>query len=350
MAKKAVVDKKKDVRPRGPNALGDLVISGNQLGVGVTENLSTLTVRARNHFQLTGTVTTTQGSDTVTGTGTLFLSELLPGDRISIPDTDPQSSGAATVIAIASNTSLTLDHPFPFDETNETAIARPSLARFDDQAGNQSVIINDKGFTAIGTIAPRAVLDVVGKDNDFSDPQYGGCPVAIRAHSNEQNDAWNLVLSYGTAAESPGVALWAGDGTGGYPALNFDFHDGTGAIGNSIRMDINGVESNGAVVVSPTVVTTNYAAASNDQYIYANAAGGAITVTLPVFANNHGKVLWIFKVDSVNTVSIAPSSGDHINGATTNLAINTQWSGIKLVAVTNGTNFNTWVATGLPAL
>lgn len=339
----------KDPHRPVPNPTGDLIISGTQFGIGTTDNLSTLTVRSRAQFNLTGTVTVTQGSATVTGTGTLFLSELLPGDRISVPDTDPQTSQAATVIAIASNTSLTVDQEFLSDDTDAAAVARPSLARFDDQGGSQRVIINDKGFTAIGTLAAQAVLHVEAKDDDFSDPQYGECPVAIRSHSDEQSDAWNLVLSYGTTNGNPGVALWTGDGVGGYPALNFDFHDDGGSVGASVRMDINGIESNGSLIVSPTVITTNYSVASNDQYIYADASGGAITITLPNFADNHGKVLWIFKVDSVNTVTIAPHSGDTINGSTNSLTITTQWAGIKLVAVTNGTTFNTWVATGLPA-
>jgi hypothetical protein len=343
-------DKVKDKGRPVPNPTGDLVISGTQFGIGTTDNLSTFTVQSRAHVNLTGTVSTTQGSTAVTGTGTLFLSELQLGDRISTPDTDPQSSQAGTVIAIASNTALTVDVPMMYNSTNAAAVCRPSLARFDDQGATPRVIVNDKGFTGIGTIAPQAVLQVNGTDSDFSDPQYGECPVTFRSHVDQQNDSWNLVLSYGTANGNPGAALWTGDGAGGYPELNFDFHDENGQVAPSVRLDINGIQANGAVVVAPTVITANYTVASNDQYVYADATGGAITVTLPTFADNHGKVLWIFKVDNVNAVTIAPGSGDNINGATSSVAINTQWAGIKLVAVTNGTTFNTWVATGLPAL
>ena len=65
-----------------PNATGDFVISGTQLGIGTTDNLSTLTVRSREPFTLSGTVDTTLNSATVTGTSTKFLTELNIGDTI----------------------------------------------------------------------------------------------------------------------------------------------------------------------------------------------------------------------------------------------------------------------------
>jgi len=53
---------------------------------------------------LTGTVTFTNGSATVTGSGTLFLTELMVGQQI----TDPNGIYLGTIEAIASNISLTL--------------------------------------------------------------------------------------------------------------------------------------------------------------------------------------------------------------------------------------------------
>lgn len=62
------------------------------------------------YYPLTGTFDLTNGSATVTGTGTSFLSQLSPNDTIKIAD-DIQENDY-TVTAIASNTSLTLSEVF----------------------------------------------------------------------------------------------------------------------------------------------------------------------------------------------------------------------------------------------
>lgn len=61
-------------------------------------------------YPLTGTFDTTNGSATVTGTGTSFLSELSPNDTIKFAGDIQEAE--YTVTAIASNTSLTLSEVF----------------------------------------------------------------------------------------------------------------------------------------------------------------------------------------------------------------------------------------------
>lgn len=65
---------------------------------GFNDKKSVLEIRN----DLTGTVSTTTGDATVTGTGTLFLTELVVGDTIRVTDT----SEVLKVLSIASNTSL----------------------------------------------------------------------------------------------------------------------------------------------------------------------------------------------------------------------------------------------------
>lgn len=55
------------------------------------------------HFQMQGTVAATNGSTTVTGTSTFFLTEILPGDQVIFQGVYPY-----TVASITNNTSLTL--------------------------------------------------------------------------------------------------------------------------------------------------------------------------------------------------------------------------------------------------
>lgn len=65
-------------------------------------------------------------------------------------------------------------------------------------------------------------------------------------------------------------------------------------------------------------ITGDYTATLIDQIIYADATGGAITVTLPAMADAPGKVFRIYKDDaSGNTVTIDPDGSETINGSST---------------------------------
>lgn len=141
----------------------DLFVSSTsgKIGVGTSTPQTTLDVVGTGAFSalgvkyITGSIDPT-ASTTVTGTGTLFLSEVDPGDRIALDGTatitgsiDPTASTAVTgvgtlfltelkvgdqitvnaetrtVIAIASNTSLTVGVAFT-DTANDTSIVRTS--------------------------------------------------------------------------------------------------------------------------------------------------------------------------------------------------------------------------------
>src|SRR5690242_3152144 len=68
---------------------------------------------------ITGTANFVSGNATVTGTGTKFLSEVRPGDRI-YPNT--QSTANFTVKSIQSDTQLTLINGFPGTTANGATI------------------------------------------------------------------------------------------------------------------------------------------------------------------------------------------------------------------------------------
>lgn len=63
------------------------------------------TMHFTSNANLTGTVAKTAGGNTLTGTGTAFLSELAVGQAIDVPGTTTER---AVIIAIASNTSATV--------------------------------------------------------------------------------------------------------------------------------------------------------------------------------------------------------------------------------------------------
>ena len=133
-----------------------------------------LTVKSIADFVATGT-STANASTTIAGAGTLYLKEIGIGDRISLSSA---SSTYATVTAIASDTSLTVDAALG-NGTSQTINVKKSLFRAEDSSGTIRALINDLGkttvynqFLAPGGINPQwttaktySVDDLVLKDS-----------------------------------------------------------------------------------------------------------------------------------------------------------------------------------------
>ena len=85
-----------------------------------------------------------------------------------------------------------------------------------------------------------------------------------------------------------------------------------------------------------SVKTGSYALTTNDEVILANAAGGAITMTLPTAVSNQN-LYAIKKIDSSgNTVTVATSGGQMIDGGSTAL-LKVQHASISVVS--DGSNW-----------
>lgn len=67
----------------------------------------------------TGTITTVTSSNTVTGSGTLFTSEVYPGWYINMKANNFIGETSRKILSVTSNTSLVLDGPFTVNHTNE---------------------------------------------------------------------------------------------------------------------------------------------------------------------------------------------------------------------------------------
>jgi len=341
----ATHDHDKNRRPKGASAndTGDFIISGTQLGIGRTDNLSTLTVQARPTFPLSGTVDTTFNSAAVTGTLTKFLSELSIGDTIEV---DPSWYGRKAVVAIASDTSLTVDSPFQIGFSGQ-ATARPSAARFDNDAGTAVAVINDQGNIGIGTAGPRGMLEVTGPGAGDLD----GCPVAVRVHTPLGSDVWPLIMSTesndGTTSSTSGFAIWVTQmGGDGGATLTFSlFHDDNITLQDFITIDGNGLHLRAGFSASPVFVTTNYPVQPTDHYIFADSSAGAITLTLPSSSDIQGQVLFIYKQAGAHDVTIVPAPGETVNGAAGGKTISTQFAGLHLIAHGAGL----WIASVLTA-
>jgi endosialidase-like protein len=131
---------------------------------GSNQKPSLLTVRSSNFPTITGTVSVTSGSTTVTGSGqTNFTVAFGPGDRITVGTTPPETH---TIVAITDNIHLTVDTAFTNSATTATLTPIPGLFRADDASGNSVFLINDTGNVGIGgslaSLLPTERLQVFG--------------------------------------------------------------------------------------------------------------------------------------------------------------------------------------------
>jgi type II secretory pathway pseudopilin PulG len=82
-----------------------------------------------------------------------------------------------------------------------------------------------------------------------------------------------------------------------------------------------------AIEVPPSgsrTVTTSQTLLDTDARIFADATGGAITLTLPLAATMSTPITVIKTDASVNAVDIEPDTGDTLNGAGTPVSLTTQ--------------------------
>ncbi len=132
------------------------ILDNGNVGIGASTNLSQFTVRQSADTSNIGGTTTANASTTITGSGTTFTTSLGIGDRISLSSA---SSTYATVTAIASDTSLTVDTALG-NGTSQTINRKKSIFRVDDNTGSNKLVINDQGYIGIGVASPTGLLHI----------------------------------------------------------------------------------------------------------------------------------------------------------------------------------------------
>jgi hypothetical protein len=108
-----------------------------------TEDWDTDTMHYTSAAACTGTVTKTASSATLTGSGTLFTSELSVGQVISVPGTAAEKR---VVTAIASDTSLTVNANFANSASGQTATRLRSAIVF--RTAGKYIITGQVGYAA----------------------------------------------------------------------------------------------------------------------------------------------------------------------------------------------------------
>lgn len=240
----------------------------NRLGIGAgTTGLTRFTVKQAATGAITGT-SNTNNSTTVTGSGTLFLSEVGVGDMI-----EENGFGYVQVTAIASNTSLTVRPSLPGDYNPNALNTKKAMSRWEDSSGEVRMLLSYDGHLGIGStvfdpLYPLTIIDpagvAIGATNtgrkyvmSIDDPS--GATVFSRS-----DVTGNLTIAFGTAAatfSSTTATQLSFQINGGQ--LNFVSANGGGAgkITFGRRVSDNNVAVGAAVEFWPTSTQTTPAAA-----------------------------------------------------------------------------------------
>lgn len=124
-----------------------------------------------------------------------------------------------------------------------------------------------------------------------------------------------------------------GGGAGHPDAVDLASWHATNAEGNEVKgvLPAGALPAGGGANAQSTK-TTNYTATATDYYLWVDATSGAVTITLPTAVGAGGKSYVVKRIDgSANTVTIATTSSQTIDGATT-LTIPTQWASFSVAS------------------
>ncbi|MDO8620284.1 MAG: hypothetical protein Q7R64_02970 [bacterium] len=224
--------------------------TGN-IGLGTTVPYLKLDVAGSGRFTggptstLTGTADPT-ASATLIGTGTLFLSELVPGDRITI------NGETRSVLAIASNTNLTVSPAFT-DTASATITKIPALFITRNSAGTNKLVQDDLGNVSITTSS-------LGSDNVevLSFTKLGG--TAITSVSSNGSQFWNFEgngttfgkMAFSTPGGKPGIAIWTGTYLNRFDIANYGAYFGLGYNATGFTLNITNDGKVGIGTTTPT--------------------------------------------------------------------------------------------------
>ncbi|HET9174671.1 MAG TPA: hypothetical protein VFN56_05355 [Candidatus Saccharimonadales bacterium] len=159
-------------------------------GLTYSYNNTTSTLYARGGASYTGpgTVSTSSGSATVTGSNTTFTNDFTVGDRITV------GTETYTVIAIANDTLLTVSSNFVNSNSSVSYTVLPSIFKLQDASGTPVLFESDQGNLGLGTNTPGARLQVVTNG-------AGGIGQIIQGSASQTADLLQVQNNSGTVLD-----------------------------------------------------------------------------------------------------------------------------------------------------
>jgi hypothetical protein len=304
---------------------------------------------------IAGTVATTGGSATVTGTGTSFSAELIPGQLINI------NGYKIAILGITNNTTLTLVSNFPINSTNQKlfkSCASPNngtpnpVAVFNTSVSTPlnptyKIILGNGGTVATGLIIPsgsnyNTIRGLVMQDFGDGTPSANDIAITISGNNNKVLGCYIGMDAGGTTRgtkTADGIVITGannevGDGTaaganlisGMNGSLEGILISGAGATGNEVKGNIIGLQKDGSTIVAGAAqfagVTILSSALSNT--IGGNSAGEGNVIS----GNNDRGVYLNTTIAGGNKVS-GNIIGPQADGVT-NITSNAQTYGIMI--------------------
>lgn len=221
---------------RGTNNLTDGII------IDDTGSIQCLSAKANTFKRLTGTLTFSGSSTTVSGSGTNFLNELQVGDTIKY------SSTSLVVSSIENNTSMTVNSSSSSSSTNKV-IRKPSIITGFDINDNVKFISDYQGNTIYGGYSPSSKLELYGTGdtgdlpyltltNSTAENTEGGRETRVNFRgvlSGSEHTLGYIDVSHnGTSADTKGkMRFYVNNGTETREAMVIT-NDGNVAIGNQV--------------------------------------------------------------------------------------------------------------------
>lgn len=96
-------------------------------------------------------------------------------------------------------------------------------------------------------------------------------------------------------------------------------------------------DADGNPAIATVTKTSSYTVTGTDVVIFADAAGGNVTITLPAAASFSGYTFYVKRIDSsANTCDVARGGSDLIDGQTS-FSLDTQYFSVRIIS--NGSNW-----------
>ena len=161
------------------SVVGMTMLSGGNVGIGTTIPLKALDifgssrVTGKTNTTLAGTGSSTAGSNILTGSGTSFTTDFVVGDGVIF------NGDVRTVMAIASDTSLTVDMGFSGTVSGLSVYRRPSIFTLRNNSNVEKLVVSNTGSIGMGAVNPTTVLDVRGPNLPIGTPFYGAAKAQL---------------------------------------------------------------------------------------------------------------------------------------------------------------------------
>lgn len=203
---------------------------------------------------------------------------------------------------------------------------------------NQSQIYTGTAWISIDSAGIRAITtsgNILASDSDVTSDATAGPVTATLPSASSSTGKRFTLIRIDASANNTTLAAGGGDTINGAASvvLQSQYAYVTVVSNGSTKWF---VESGNSIPnqIHTASVTTTYTAFATDDYIYATAAGGSYTITLPDPTQNVGKIYRVKRTDATigNKITISPN----LDGASRKLCTQNE----SVTVISNGTTYD----------